>query len=434
MLAVDRGPNPTYSFDANNHISGSAITYDAAGNIINDGFHAYSYDAEGRMLTVDGGSRASYVYDSTGRRVETTVDGTTSDYLYDQTGHAITRIINGGMVSGELYAGAHIATYYGGTTYFEHSDWLGTVRALSDPSGTRDGICTGLPYGDLLNCSGSSLTMHFTDQLHDFESDLEHFLFRQYNPTQGRWMTPAPAGMAAADPANPQSWNRYAYVMNNPLNATDPLGLQSASQLSNCYFNSGATIGAGNARNPGEECGTGALDSSNPDEAKKPDPIVVPGQTITVTATDEPSATEVLEYDQNLLKQIQRTNQNRAPIQTTLTVSAAPPRPQPLKPGCDSHAVGPALSAMRDDLFSPPGADPKSDMQDLARNKDAQAAAAGTLYVTANAVKPLAPVLDVGADFIPVAGEALFVIQIGHALREGLKAYKESVDHCYGAP
>jgi len=38
-------------------------------------------------------------------------------------------------------------------------------------------------------------------------------------------MTPDPAGLAAVDPGNPQSWNRYAYVMNNPMNLIDPIGM-----------------------------------------------------------------------------------------------------------------------------------------------------------------------------------------------------------------
>ena len=41
----------------------------------------------------------------------------------------------------------------------------------------------------------------------------------------GRWMTPDPAGLAAVDPGNPQSWNRYAYVLNNPMSYVDASGL-----------------------------------------------------------------------------------------------------------------------------------------------------------------------------------------------------------------
>lgn len=44
-------------------------------------------------------------------------------------------------------------------------------------------------------------------------------------------MTPDPAGLAAVDPTNPQSWNRYAYVMNNPQAFVDPLGLDTRPTL-----------------------------------------------------------------------------------------------------------------------------------------------------------------------------------------------------------
>jgi RHS repeat-associated protein len=57
-------------------------------------------------------------------------------------------------------------------------------------------------------------------------SGIDDFLYRKYSPVQGRWISPDPAGLGAVDLTNPQTWNRYAYVANNPLNAIDPLGLE----------------------------------------------------------------------------------------------------------------------------------------------------------------------------------------------------------------
>lgn len=46
--------------------------------------------------------------------------------------------------------------------------------------------------------------------------------------SQGRWISPDPAGLGAVNPGSPQTWNRYAYVGNNPLALIDPLGLCDA--------------------------------------------------------------------------------------------------------------------------------------------------------------------------------------------------------------
>jgi RHS repeat-associated protein len=56
---------------------------------------------------------------------------------------------------------------------------------------------------------------------------LYDFLAREYG-IQGRWPSPDPAGLLAVDASNPQSWNRYAYVLNNPLAMTDPTGMDGA--------------------------------------------------------------------------------------------------------------------------------------------------------------------------------------------------------------
>jgi RHS repeat-associated protein len=68
--------------------------------------------------------------------------------------------------------------------------------------------------------------MHFTGQHFDSETLLSHMDFRSLSMTQGRWTAIDPAGKAATNVANPESWNLYAYVMNNPVNLRDPSGLE----------------------------------------------------------------------------------------------------------------------------------------------------------------------------------------------------------------
>jgi len=65
----------------------------------------------------------------------------------------------------------------------------------------------------------------------DTESGNDYFLARYYGSSMGRFLTPDPSGLYFADQSNPQSFNQYAYVLNNTLINTDPTGLDCA------YFN-----------------------------------------------------------------------------------------------------------------------------------------------------------------------------------------------------
>src|SRR5487761_610072 len=79
------------------------------------------------------------------------------------------------------------------------------------------------PFGEPYAQVGST-DVSFTGQNQDTVSNLYDFMYREYG-IQGRWPSPDPAGTATANPADPQSWNRYAYALNNPLLFVDPLGL-----------------------------------------------------------------------------------------------------------------------------------------------------------------------------------------------------------------
>ncbi|HEY1578784.1 MAG TPA: RHS repeat-associated core domain-containing protein [Terracidiphilus sp.] len=234
---------PTFSFTGNNNrIDG--YSYDAAGNLLNDGVHSYTYDAENRIWKVDGGSTATYVYDAEGQRIQRTVGGASVDYLYDTAGHQITEIgSTGGWNRGEVYAaGLHLATYDNSTTHFTFSDWLGTERSRATLTGAVCGTTTSLPFGDNQVTSGScsnSSPMHFTGKERDTESGLDNFETRYYGSNLGRFTRPDDA-FADQQADDPQSWNIYSYVRNNPLSNTDPSGHECVSDVDGRWTWSGS--------------------------------------------------------------------------------------------------------------------------------------------------------------------------------------------------
>ena len=175
-------------------------------------------------MTVDG-TAAAYTYNSRGQRVASTSANT--EYLVGLSGERLATITPGTTTvlwNDYFIAGRHWGDLANGTTYFLYADWLGTLRRWDGLSSGQG--CTSLPFGDLQSCSGGVIGNNgFASTIYNPESATNETDYRQQTPVQGRWLTPDPAGVAVMDGSNPQTWNRYAYVANNPLSFIDPLGL-----------------------------------------------------------------------------------------------------------------------------------------------------------------------------------------------------------------
>jgi RHS repeat-associated protein len=217
--------NASYSASTNRmtQIASSTPTYDSDGNVTNDFLHTYSWDAYGKPVTIDG---AGITYDALGRMVEQNKNGTYTQVEYAPSGfkmQLITGGINGSYSSFVPLPGGEMAVWFGGVPHYGHSDWLGSSRLFSTPSQTVLGDVAYAPFGETYAASGSP-DLSFTGMNQDTSSNLYDFPAREYG-IQGRWPSPDPAGLLAVDPSDPQSWNRYAYVDNDPLGFIDPTGL-----------------------------------------------------------------------------------------------------------------------------------------------------------------------------------------------------------------
>jgi RHS repeat-associated protein len=116
-------------------------------------------------------------------------------------------------------ATAQIVEYY-------HLDALGSVRAITDQSGTVIERHDYLPFGEEWNPQPSIDSRKFTGKERDTETGFDYFGARYLSPTTARFTTVDPVFTWEENLTDPQRWNRYAYVRNNPLRFVDPDGRQ----------------------------------------------------------------------------------------------------------------------------------------------------------------------------------------------------------------
>jgi RHS repeat-associated protein len=221
---------PTFAIDpATNRIVG--YCYDLAGNLIDDGAcssgtHKYSYDGSNRLVQINGGS-ATYVYFGQLRIHKTTGNGTTI-YIYSE-GKPIAEYPAGASLTNPLkeyiYAGAQLLASIAGSgaTYY-HPDHLSN-RAETDSSGNVLRRMGNFPYGESWYDSTPAEKWKFTTYERDLESGetgLDYAMFRNYNSGSARFSSVDPFSGSVQVP---QSLNKVAYVLNDPVNFIDPFGL-----------------------------------------------------------------------------------------------------------------------------------------------------------------------------------------------------------------
>jgi RHS repeat-associated protein len=218
------GGAPTNQIASITSIGTVSYSYDAAGNVTNDGVHTYGYDSENRLVNVDGGSTASYSYDDQNRRYKKTVGSSITHYVWQ--GAQVLAEHNGSsgavLVDYVLSGGKILAKVANGATNYLLGDRL-SVRLALDAAGNVVGRQGHLPFGEDFAESGTQDKHHLTGYERDGEIGADYAVNRQYSQFAGRFMRVDPHG--GFDKRNPQSLNSYTYVQNDPIDATDPRGL-----------------------------------------------------------------------------------------------------------------------------------------------------------------------------------------------------------------
>jgi RHS repeat-associated protein len=219
--------NRAYTTNGLNQYSAAgnaAFGYDANGNLTSDGATTFTYDVENRLVGAAGARNSTLSYDPLGRLYQVTLGTSTTRFLYD--GDALVAEYDGSNTLIRRHAhweGADVpvATFDVsggtglGTLRYLFADHQGSIIAEANGSGAVTAINRYDEYG--IPASSNVGRFQYTGQAWLPELGMYYYKARIYSPTLGRFMQTDPVGYQGGI-------NLYAYVGDDPVNATDPTG------------------------------------------------------------------------------------------------------------------------------------------------------------------------------------------------------------------
>jgi RHS repeat-associated protein len=328
-------------------------------------------------VATGGWAMYQYLYDASGKRVGMGTIGTFScnasitgsggngftlkkQYILGPSGEQMTEVDYSGSSATwahtNAYAGDVVATYLndGQGPHYRLADWLGTTRVQVNSSGTVELTCASLPFGDTSTPCVGATEQFFTGQERDQETGNDYFQARHYASNTGRFISPDPSGLQYADISNPQSFNLYAYVRNNPLIFRDPTGLECVWDDGSYDSNDDSSTGDGAVDRSGNHTGCSGAGGTWVDHSYFTDnnmadwssqanqdlaDMITPS--VTVTASDNGSLMDAV---QNTLDNVRKNSMNLWGVwnYTALDVFkwAADPKVQHTPNGCASGILG----------------------------------------------------------------------------------------------
>jgi RHS repeat-associated protein len=246
---------------ATNHYSFQ--TYDDAGSVTSDGRHSFAYDAVAMPVSITSDLRSDrFLYTADDERIAVVslidANGVTRNrttWTLRATNNLLLRTFTDDSTSGtrvwswtedEIWRGAEIIASESPAGRKHYSlDHLGSPRFVADANGNRIGEQTFTPFGGGGTSDGGRI--QFTGHEADSES-LTYMHARYHDGAVGRFLSVDPVLDVEKALREPQLWNRYAYVTNNPLKYVDLNGRERLLRRSALPNQTNATANVASAR------------------------------------------------------------------------------------------------------------------------------------------------------------------------------------------